>query len=183
MKHVLPKVSELVAEGGQFEGYTVVLQGDNASPHTEGTFGREMKEYFDEKNWHIFNQAPQGPYFNVCDLLVFPMMSYRVSHILMEGNSTCKKPDLIWKAALEVWAGKDGKSGISSSQIAAAFIQVYLICQLAKKAGGSNLWLANGAPHCGVRERFRKTEFGMEPNANVKTLKRKRTIDTVKKQT
>jgi hypothetical protein len=181
MKHALPKVSGLVAEEGQFEGHTVVLQGDNASPHTEGTFGREMQTHFDEKNWHTFNQAPQGPYFNVYDLLVFPMMSHRVSHTLMEGNSTCKKPDLTWKAALEAWAGKDGKSGMSSSQIAAASMQVCLTRQLAKKAGGSNLWLANGAPHCGVRERFRKTEFGMEPNPNVKALKRKRTIGAVKK--
>ena len=80
----MPKIEKLVGPGGPCEGYTaIVLQGDDASPHAEGTFGAEMKRYFDERGWHMFNQAPQGPCFNVCDLLVFPMMS------LMEGNSTC----------------------------------------------------------------------------------------------
>jgi hypothetical protein len=181
-ERVLPKIEALVGPGGPYEGYTVVLQGDNASPHTEGNFGTEMKRYFDERGWYMFNdQAPQGPHFNVRDLLVFPMMSCRVSHVLMEGNSTCSKPDATWDAAWEVWAGKDGKSGVSSSEIAAAFIQMYLTCKLALKAGGSNLWLANGAPHCGVRESFQHTEFGVEPMPNSKTPKRYRTIDHIKK--
>ena len=135
-KRVSPKIEALVGPGGPCEGHTVVLQGDDASPHAEGNFRAEMKRHFDERGWCMFNQAPQGPCFNVYDLLVFPMMPCRVGHVLMEGNSTCSKPDQMWTAAWEVRAGEDGKSGVPSSEIAAASTQTCLICELALKAGG-----------------------------------------------
>ena len=38
---IFPKIGQLVAPGGHFEGYLLVIQGDNAGPHQD----REFTEY------------------------------------------------------------------------------------------------------------------------------------------
>jgi hypothetical protein len=42
-------------------GALVVLQEDNAGPHTEGNYHKWLTEAFTERQWRIGRQAPQGP--------------------------------------------------------------------------------------------------------------------------
>ena len=65
-----------------------IIQGDNAGPHTEGTFHADMLEACkaasraSSKNarWMWSSQAPHMPHGNACDLAIFPSMSRRAEH-------------------------------------------------------------------------------------------------------
>jgi hypothetical protein len=66
--YLIPSVFEqLVATGGPCAGAFVILQEDNAGPHTEGNYRKWLTEAFTERQWRIELQAPQGrplPFFN-----------------------------------------------------------------------------------------------------------------------
>lgn len=57
---LIPSVEKLVAPGGPCEGALVILQEDNAGPHTEGIYHKWITEAFEERHWRIELQAPQG---------------------------------------------------------------------------------------------------------------------------
>jgi hypothetical protein len=61
----------------EFEGYTPMFQGNNASPHQDKAYMKFVTEYCTDKGWHWEPQATQMPHMNVLDLLVFPPMSQR----------------------------------------------------------------------------------------------------------
>jgi hypothetical protein len=59
--HVLrPTLDKLVAQGGSCEGVMVVLQEDNAGPHTEGDYRAWMQTEFATRGWLVALQAPKG---------------------------------------------------------------------------------------------------------------------------
>ena len=106
-------------------------------------------------------QAPQGPYTNVLDLQVFPVMSKKHSELLQIFNNTEADTDRIWKIALEIW------TGISSSMIARSFLLAYRIMRKIIETKGDTDWLKNGAPHCHVRRDFFDTDRGVMNKADV----------------
>ena len=63
---LIPSLEKLTAPGGPCEGALVILQEDNAGPHTEGHYHAWMTAAFAERQWRIELQAPQGQ-----SLLVF----------------------------------------------------------------------------------------------------------------
>jgi len=56
--HIFPKIAELVGPGGRFEGYTVIIQGDNAGPHSEADFLAFVQVHCALKGYHWEPQAP-----------------------------------------------------------------------------------------------------------------------------
>ncbi len=57
---LIPSLEKLIAPGGPCEGGLVILQEDNACPHTEDNYHAWMTEAFAERQWRIELQAPQG---------------------------------------------------------------------------------------------------------------------------
>ena len=76
---VFPNLDDLVKPGGKFEGYTVIIQGDQAGPHEEDDFVRYMRLECSNRGWCFEPQSPQSPHLNNLDLAVFPAMSRRHS--------------------------------------------------------------------------------------------------------
>jgi hypothetical protein len=76
---VVPTYLEsLTAAGQRYHGYKEIFQGDNAGPHQDAKFLREIKDYCGKKqNWYLEPQAAQMPHMNVLNLSVFPCMSSR----------------------------------------------------------------------------------------------------------
>ena len=81
-EHIFPKIAVLVAPGGDFEGYLLIFQGNNAGPHICAIFHNYVKEYFTAmgKKWEP--QAPQMTQTRNIDLAVFPEMPKRYSALL-----------------------------------------------------------------------------------------------------
>jgi hypothetical protein len=48
---VFPKIEQLVAPGGVYEGYLPILQGDNAGPHIDKTYNTSVKDFCELKTW------------------------------------------------------------------------------------------------------------------------------------
>ena len=101
---VFPKIQELVAAGSQFEGYRVVIQGDNAGPHTDAEYVAFCNKTCNEQGWHREPQAAQMPHMNNLDLAVSPKMSKIHGNLLRLHSNTSVKPDAIWTAAQETWS-------------------------------------------------------------------------------
>jgi hypothetical protein len=59
---LIPSMENLIAPGGPCAGAIVIIQDDNAGPHTEGHYHAWMQEAFAERDWRIGTelQAPQG---------------------------------------------------------------------------------------------------------------------------
>jgi hypothetical protein len=149
-KKVVPILEKMIAPGEKFEGYTPILQGDNAPGHAEGGFTAWLKETFEAKGWHIENQAPQSPYTNVCDLAIFPCMAKRHTHRLIETHGySIPDRDQVWTAAKEIWDELD------SCTIARSFLQARRVHNIIVKDCGKQAWLSNGGPHCNCRRDFK----------------------------
>ncbi len=58
--HLIPAIAQLVDIGGPCEGATVVVQQDNAGPHSEVEFSTWIHEQFEMLGWMYEPQAPQG---------------------------------------------------------------------------------------------------------------------------
>eukprot|EP00979_Chaetoceros_neogracilis_P018260 scaffold10559_cov267-Chaetoceros_neogracile.AAC.18 len=52
------RMERLVKKGGRFEGYTSVIQGDNAGPHNDVGYSRYVTDYCKKVGWLW---EPQGP--------------------------------------------------------------------------------------------------------------------------
>ena len=57
---LIPSVEKLLAPGGPCHGAQVILQEDNAGPHTEGNYTSWLQSEFEKRAWRIELQAPQG---------------------------------------------------------------------------------------------------------------------------
>ena len=154
---VFPDIEALVGPGGKFEGYTPIIQGDNAGPHAETAFVDFVKGHCEEKGWKWEPQAPQMPHMNVLDLSVFPCMSKQ--HTMLSRDREGLKvlsENQIWSGAEEVWIM------LENWKIASAYVQAHRIAGKVIKAKGSNNFLGNGEGiHVDVTSDFRKTEDGL----------------------
>ena len=146
----------MTAAGAEYHGYTVVLQGDNASPHAESAFKKYLEKAFADRGWLIENQAPQSPYVNVCDLAIFPAMSKKHTHLLAEKfGFVVPKVEAIFEAAETIW------SELDSCSIARAFIQARRVHNIIVRDGGKQAWLTNGGPHCNCRRDYVNHDDGV----------------------
>ena len=101
---IFPKLKELVGPGGPYEGFTPVIQGDNAGPHQDATFSTECNDYCNSNSMYWEPQAPQMPYVNNLDLAVFPAMSKAHSRLLAGlSTKTVASKDETFDSALSVW--------------------------------------------------------------------------------
>ena len=171
---IFPAILNLVGPGKQYEDCHVIIQGDQAGPHEDGTFTQFVTNFCAEQVWTSQPQAPQMPHANVLDLSVFPAMSRRHSEWArkMVGTSVIST-DQIWDTAEDVY------DSMPNCKIASAFIQYWRIMGLVIKAGGSNEFvgrLGDENLHTGIRIDFNETAKGMEPSARHPS---KKNIDSV----
>jgi hypothetical protein len=59
---LIPAIKSLTAHDGPCAGAQVILQEDNAGPHTEARYTTWMTETFADLGWKIELQVPQGKY-------------------------------------------------------------------------------------------------------------------------
>jgi hypothetical protein len=151
LNNILPKVERLVSPGGEFEGYTPIIQGDNAGPHQDKAYMKFVTGYCTDKGWHWEPQAAEMPHMNVLELSVFPSKSWR--HIAKgreRGGLCVLSEDDIWETV------------IPNARIASGFIQAHRIAAQVIKAGGDNKFIGVGVtPHAGVRKDFHQTDNGL----------------------
>lgn len=152
---LFPQIAALVAEGGKYEGYTPVIQGDNAGPHQDEAFLRFCSEYCEAHRWLWEPQAPQMPHANNLDLAIFPAMSKRHSDLLREYGNTVAPAGAIWEAAASVWKSLD------SATVARGHVLAYRIAQKVIDCKGANNFLGNGGLHAKVRADFVNTDTGV----------------------
>ena len=43
--NIFEAIKDLVKVGGKYEGYTTIIQGDNAGPHNDATFMKYVNDY------------------------------------------------------------------------------------------------------------------------------------------
>mmetsp|Transcript_26210 Transcript_26210/g.32313 ORF Transcript_26210/g.32313 Transcript_26210/m.32313 type:complete len:211 (+) Transcript_26210:515-1147(+) len=164
-KCIFPAINELVKEGGKFEGYLPIIQGDNAGPHEDAKFKNYVNKECEEKGWLWEPQGPQMPHMNVLDLAVFPAMSRRHSHLCRAKNGMkVLKEDDIWDCAQTVW------EELPSSKIANAFVHAKRIAEKIVASKGDNGFLAGikGKLSAGVRNDFMETDFGNKRRDGIK---------------
>ena len=152
-------------EGGKFEGYLPIIQGDNAGPHEDAKFKNYVNKECEEKGWLWEPQGPQMPHMNVLDLAVFPAMSRRHSHLCRAKNGMkVLKEDDIWDCAQTVW------EELPSSKIANAFVHAKRIAEKIVASKGDNGFLAGikGQLSAGVRNDFMETDFGNKRRDGIK---------------
>lgn len=145
---ILPKIHELVDEGGKYEGYLPIIQGHNAGPHQDRELNAFVKVYCDEAGWKWEPQAPQMPHANNLDLAVFPCMSKRHSHLLALCGKKEPKCNEIWDCCVRVW------KGLESATIARGFLHGWFILKKVVKHNGNNEFLLTKDFHIGVRENY-----------------------------
>ena len=144
-----PQIEIIVGVGGEWEGYTPIIQWDGAGPHTQKALVRFATEFCAEKGWAWEPQSSQNPYFNVLDLLVFPALSRRHSHLLRSYSSKAPAPpDRIYGAAVSAW------NALSCVDIAKGFVLAHRLQKKVITAKGGNNFLNDGGLHCGVSKDF-----------------------------
>ena len=97
-------IEKLVCDGGHFEGFSTVIQGDNAVPHQDATFYKYVVNLCKEKQSMWEPQGPHMPQTNALDLAMFPEIFLRHIHFIryLRGMRVSKE-DEIWKMASKVW--------------------------------------------------------------------------------
>jgi hypothetical protein len=65
---LIPSVEKLLAPDGPCYGAQVILQEDNAGPHTEHNYTSWLKSEFELHKWRIELQAPQGQLLHYCTI-------------------------------------------------------------------------------------------------------------------
>jgi hypothetical protein len=151
---IFPKVAQLTAPGGKYDGYLPVYQGDNAGPHIDNTFHKFVTNHCREKGWRWEPQAPQMPHMNNLDLAVFPAMSKRHSVLLRNYSNTMAPREDIWKTAQAVW------SDLESYAIARGYLLAYRIASKVIAYKGDNTFLQQQDFHSGIRSDFSNTDWG-----------------------
>jgi hypothetical protein len=157
MDTVFPKVEALAGVGGRYyAGCVPIIQGDNARPHQEGDFDPSCKAYCHTRGWLWIPQAPQMPYANNLDLVVFPCMLKRHTQLLQQHGNSVIPNDQIWKAAQEVW------NDLELYVIARGFALAYIIVAKVIEGEGGNDFLNNAYFHCEVPKYFVNTAMGIK---------------------
>jgi len=155
---IFSNIAKLVdGPNAPFQGYTPVIQGDNAGPHIEGTFMKRMQEYCNERGWLLEPQAPQMPHLNVNDLAIFPAMSKWHSYKVRQRTKNVASKDLTWECANQVW------QEFPESKIAKAFVLAWCLTATIIKKGGDNSFLGTKEMHRGISSDFHETINGLKP--------------------
>ena len=152
---VFGEIQKLVGVGGPFEGYTPVIQGDQAGPHEESEFKRRVQEHCDKNGWLWEPQAPQMPHLNVNDLALFPAMSKWHSTKIRKRTGSVASKDLIWECAAQVW------EEFPECKIARAFILAWRLAKVVIKEKGKNTFLQTKKMHQQVSMDFNDAEHGV----------------------
>ena len=156
-KTIFPSIGKLVERGGKYEGYKVIIQGDNAGPHQEQKYLDFVNRFCEQKGWHWEPQAPQMPHMNNLDLSVFPCMSGRHCQLAREKNGLrMLKEDEIWENAKSVW------DDLPSCNIASGFVQAYRIAKKVIDINGDNSFLNGSKIHTGNHQDFEPTSQGLK---------------------
>lgn len=157
---MFPHIESLVGEGGAYEGYIPIIQGDNAGPHQDTEFLSFCEQFCESRGWHWEPQAPQMPHMNNLDLAVFPSMSHRHSTELRKrgAGQTVSKED-IWKACETVW------TNLPSATIARGFALSYRVADQVIKHNGKNSFLQSADFHSNVRKDYYDTAKGIRKKA------------------
>ena len=150
-------ILDWVKEGGDFEGYIPVIQGDQAGPHEEEGFKRFTKDFCQQHGWLWEPQAPQMPHMNACDLAVFPSMSKRHSAVTRKSTGSVASKDTIWRAAETVW------TNMPASKIARSFVLAWRLASVVIKKKGANTFLNSKEVHQRITQDFHDTENGVRP--------------------
>ena len=156
--NVFKALKDLVKPGGRYDGYTVVIQGDNAGPHNDATYLNFVKQYCTREGWHWEPQGPQMPHMNVLDLSVFLNMSRRHNQLARDNYGMhVLKEDEIFDVAQQVY------DNLPSSKIASGFIQAHRLAKRIIEHGGDNCFLSGGSGgiSTGVRKDFDETSNGL----------------------
>ena len=155
--HIFPRIETLVGPGCKYEGYKVVIQGDNAGPHNEAAYINYVTSHCNLKGYHWEPQAPQMPHLNVLDLSVFPAMSKRHTALSRErGGLHVLKQDVIWDDA------KDVLNTLPICKIASADVSAFNIAGEDLKEKGGNTFLGKaGLPSFGIRKNYTETIDGL----------------------
>jgi hypothetical protein len=107
-KTLLPRIVELVKPGGEYAGYILIIQGNNAGPHLDGGFVSFYKNDRTHNCWHWQPQAQQMPCMNNLDLAVFSSMNRHHIVLLQWSTTNTVQPDKIREAVLgTVWQDLD----------------------------------------------------------------------------
>ena len=146
--HLFPKLDSLVRKGGLYEGYKVIIQGDNAGPHVDDTYLSYCAAECAARNWMWEPQAPQMPHANVLDLAVFPAMSKRHGAMLREYSSREAPADEIWRTAWSVWCDE-----LTNDKVARGFVLAHRILKKVIATKGENSFLQKSF-HSNVRSDF-----------------------------
>ena len=96
-KCLFPIIEKLVCDGGHFEGFAPVIQGENAVPHQDVKLYKYVVNLCKAKKWMWETQGPQMPHMNVMDISEFPEMPRHRSHLIryLRGGRFSKDYD-IW---------------------------------------------------------------------------------------
>lgn len=173
---IFPGIHKLVDVGGEYEGYTVVIQGDNAGPHNDERFKRFVTDYCRKQGWLWEPQAPQMPYMNNLDLCVFPCMSKRHTSMCSKYSKSVASIEDIYRNAETVF------SELSSSVVARGFVLAKRIAKLVIKNEGNNNFLNGADYHCLTREDFVDTNDGVIPACDDTIVCKPQTRNQVKLQ-
>jgi len=123
-------------------------------PHQGGTYREWVLAEFEQRNWALELQAPQGPYTNVLGLYLFPGLLRRRSEIIQLYNSTEANMERTWNTVLGVWGPT------SSAGVPRAFVLAQRVMRLIIEENGNNSWLSEGTPHCNARQGYIDTNAG-----------------------
>jgi hypothetical protein len=152
-------VEALLKVGGRrYAGYAPIIQGENASPHHEANFDASSKAYgyCHTRGWHWIPQAPQMPYANNLDFVVFPCMLKRHTQLLRQHGNSFVPNDLIWKAVQEV------RNELESYVVARGFVLAYRIAAKVMEGEGGNDFFNNNYFHFEVWKEYANTATGIK---------------------
>ena len=159
-EQIIPDLEEKIVNRLSMGGtrkVIIVKQEDGAGLHQDGTYLREMKRIFKEKDWILFQQPSQSPVTNVHDACIFPMMSKAVSteQALQFGAVLLKGEDLN-KTVMSVWNNE--RNHVAMSRAFAGHHQ--LVLSIMKHNGDNEYLTEKGGLSFGVRRTFVADQTG-----------------------
>lgn len=136
---------------GKTRRVVIVLQEDNAGPHSNKKYNQQMDLLFENEGWVRFNQPPQSPVTNVHDAAIFPMLSKLMSRIqaVLFGGRIIVGEEL--KSAVEK-AYFDERNLVAMSRAFAANHQ--LASAILHYKGDNNYLKEKGGMTFGIRKTF-----------------------------
>ena len=157
-KDVFPRLKE-VTGGGTYDGYTVVIQGDQAGFPQRGRF-REIYAVVLLRDGMVFRAtidavAPFKQFGPSC----FPSVVEEDIPLAEQNGLRLLRPQEIWETSLQTWAA------LPSCKIARALVLAYRLAKKVVEEGGDNNFLRGKGSkglHSGISKDFYDTNTGIE---------------------